>query len=151
MRQMFPNEDGFVTIPAGAETAQTVCGRSMAFNYAVGRFELIDGAVREITDVAAVRQWIELMLRTYLGRFRVYEGYSFGHTGEDLIGLRTVPPGFIHSELAREIREACALCPMIERADDFSFKRTEMGRLLTVTFTVTLRTGEEMEVSGNVG
>ena len=64
--------------------------------------------------------------------------------------MRQVPPGFIHSELAREIREACALCPAIDRADDFSFSRE--GRLLHVTFSVTLKTtGETMEVSEIVG
>lgn len=149
--QMFPSEDGFAAVQTATEAAQTICGRSVAFDYAAGRFRFTDGAADEVTGAEAVRQWVELMLRSYRGRFRVYEGFSFGHTGEDLIGLRAVPPGFIHSELAREIREACALCPMIERADDFSFSRTEKGRLLTVTFTVTLKTGEQEEVTGVVG
>ena len=63
--------------------------------------------------------------------------------------MRQVPRGVIHSELAREIREACALCPVIQRADNFAFSR--QGRTLTVTFDVTLTTGETEEVTGIVG
>lgn len=147
--QMFPDDTGFVTsLPDGGSGAAGT-GDTLAFDYAAARFVLTDGSPDRQNGAAAVRQWVHRMLTTYRGRFAVYAGTRFGHTGEDLIGMRQAPDGFIHSELAREIREACALCPAIERADDFTFARA--GRQLHVRFTVTLRTGEEMEVSADVG
>lgn len=147
--QMFPSDTGFVpALPEDGNQPARV-GDTLAYDYDTKRFVLADGSPQRRDGAAAVRQWVELMLRTYLGRFRVYEDTRFGHTGEDLIGMRQVPPGFIHSELAREIREACALCPAIARADNFAF--TRQNRRLTVTFTVTLQTGETEEVTGVVG
>ena len=93
--------------------------------------------IQIVTDPATIRRY---------GGSRMY----FAPPRDYDRAMRQVPPGFIHSELAREIREACALCPAIDRADDFSFSRE--GRLLHVTFSVTLKTtGETMEVSEIVG
>lgn len=147
--QMFPDETGFATVFPAAADAPVTLGNTLAFDDTKNRFVIADGAPVRRTDAEAVRQWIRLMLRTYRGRFRVYADTVFGHTGEDLIGMRQVPRGFIHSELAREIREACALCPVIQSADNFAFSR--QGRTLTVTFDVTLTTGETEEVTGIVG
>lgn len=151
MPQMFPDDTGFLAvIPADDMSQDAEIGDTLAFDYERRRFVVVDGSPVCRNRAAAVRQWIHLMLITYRDRFRVYEGTVFGHTGEDLIGMRQVPPGFIHSELAREIREACALCPAIDRADNFTFDRRD--RLLHITFTVTLKeTGEALEVSEIVG
>lgn len=149
MPQMFPDDSGFVVIPPDDVTQSAQIANTLAFDYTTNRLVIADGSPVLRSEAAAVRQWVELMLRTYLGRFRVYTGYQFGHTGEDLIGMRQVPSGFIHSEMAREIREACGLCPAIEKASDFTFSRE--NRTLHVKFLVTLKTGEQVEVTGNVG
>lgn len=145
---MFPDAQGFVPIPPDDTSQAAETKNTIVFDYATNRFRVIDGKPQTRDGAAAVRQWVELMLRTYLHRFSVYAGTQFGHTGEDLIGMRQAPPGFLHSELAREIREACTLCPAIEQAHDFSFSR--QGRSLLVHFTVTLKTGEQEEVDYNV-
>ncbi len=151
MPQMFPDDTGFIAVIPADDTSQDAqIGDTLAFDYDKKQFVIVDGTPVLRSRAAAVRQWIHLMLITHLDRFRVYEGTVFGHTGEQLIGMRQVPPGFIHSELAREIREACALCPAIDRADNFTFDRRD--RLLHITFTVTLKeTGEALEVSEIVG
>ena len=147
--QMFPDTQGFVPVPPNDNSQVAETKNTIIFDYETNRFRVIDGAPRTRDGVAAVRQWVALMLRTYRDRFTVYQGTQFGHTGEDLIGMRQAPPGYLHSELAREIREGCKLCPAIARTDDFSFSR--QGRSLLVQFTVTLKTGEQTEVDGIVG
>lgn len=151
MPQMFPDDTGFIAVIPADDTSQDVqIGDTLAFDYDKKQFIVVDGTPVLRSRAAAVRQWIHLMLITHLDRFTVYEGTVFGHTGEQLIGMLQVPPGFIHSELAREIREACALCPAIDRVDNFTFDRRD--RLLHITFTVTLKaTGEILEVSEIVG
>ena len=146
---MFPDSQGFVLVPPDDNSQSTETKNTIIFDYDVNRFRVVDGKPQTRDGAAAVRQWVELMLRTYLDRFAVYQGTGFGHSGEDLIGMRQAPPGYLHSELAREIREGCKLCPAIARTDDFSFAR--QGRSLLVQFTVTLKTGEQMEVNGIVG
>lgn len=146
---MFPDAAGFVPAPPESNAQAPKTKNTIIFDYQTKRFCVVDGAPQVRDGVAAVRQWIELMLLTYRDRFAVYQNTRFGHTGEDLIGLRQAPPGYLHSELAREIREGCKLCPAIARADQFTF--TRQGRSLIVRFTVTLKTGEQEEVSGIVG
>lgn len=146
---MFPAGTGFVSVPPESNANDPKTRNTILFDYQTERFCVVDGAPQVCDGITAVRQWIELMLRTYRDRFVVYQATRFGHRGEDLIGMRQAPPGYLHSELAREIREACKLCPTIARADQFVFAR--QGRRLIVRFTVTLKTGEQEEVSGVVG
>lgn len=146
---MFPGDAGFVPVPPESNADAPETRNTIIFDCQTQRFAVVDGAPQVRDGTAAVRQWIELMLRTYRDRFAVYRDTRFGHTGEDLIGMRQAPPGYLHSELAREIREACKLCPAIARADQFDFQR--QGRTLVVRFVVTLKTGEQEEVSGIVG
>lgn len=145
---MFPDSRGFVPVPPDDNSQSAETKNTIIFDYDVNRFRVVDGKPQTRDGAAAVRQWIELMLRTHLDRFAVYQGTGFGHSGENLIGMRQAPPGYLHSELAREIREACALCPAIRQAHDFEFSRE--GRTLVVRFTVTLHTGEMEEVSYHV-
>ena len=91
------------------------------------------------------------MLRVRKGGDAVFDGLRVqpGIDRDGLIGSRSLPTGFRRSELMREIRETLALCPAILSADGFSFSRD--GRALVVQFTVTLRTGDTMEVRADVG
>ena len=40
--------------------------RSFKFNYKTGQFELKNGALVETTEVEAIAQWLELLVRTRL-------------------------------------------------------------------------------------
>lgn len=149
MPQMFPRDAGFVPLSPDDVNQQAEIANTLAFDYEKNRFIIADGSPSVRSQAAAVRQWIALMLRTYTHRFRIYDGFDFGHSGEDLIGLKQVPLGFVHSELAREIGAACKLCPAIDRVSDFTFARK--NRTLHVTFIATLKSGERLEVDGDVG
>ena len=143
---IFPTSDGFIAFPPDDHTLQAArAGDTPAFDFETGRFILQDGSPELRSGAPAVRQWFELMLRTYLGRYKVYEGQTFGHSAEDLIGTREFPDGFIRSEIEREIVESAAQNPAIKSTFGFSFARN--GRSLEVSCTVELQDGEQVEVS----
>lgn len=113
-------------------------GRSLTFDYDTNRFAVSNGAVRECADMDAIRQWIQLALRTQPGSADIYgitDGITFGVSSYDLLGRRNLPNDFIQSEIERQIRETCMLNPAIQSVACFKFVRS-VHRTLQVSFTV---------------
>ena len=127
---------------AQAEQSSNI-GRSFLFDFSTGQHKIVDGAVAECDELTAIKQWLELMVRTTLDKYQVYQNTAFGHSAETFIGRRTLPKGFVASELEREISESCALCPAIERAGNFEITRTTRG--MTIAFTAYLANGDLLE------
>lgn len=128
-----------------AQAADTV-RRSLVFDYDKAAFRVVDGALAECSGRDAVRGWIALMLRQKPGKVPIYRTGGSAQPGVDrsLIGLR-IPDGFAQAEVERSIRETLAFCPAIREVDRFVFTRERRG--LTVTFAVSLHSGESLEVS----
>ena len=129
----------FPVIPSGipAQTAADI-GRAPDFLFdetgRSGAFQLVDGAVQEVSGAAAVRRWLELMLRQKPGAVPIYR--TDGET----------QPGV---EAASLDRRAPAFCPAIRTVDGFRFTRLRHG--VEVRFTAHLHTDETLEVRTNVG
>jgi len=119
-------------------------GRSFLFDFNTGQHKIVDGAVTECDELTAIKQWLKLMVRTTLSKYKVYQGAAFGHSAESFIGRRTLPKGFVASELEREIAESCNLCPAIERVGNFEITRTTRG--MVIAFTAYLVNGELLGV-----
>ena len=125
---MFPEEDGYIDTLALQQQEQRPLADTLVFDYERGRFIMVDGSPKKDRTITAIKQWVELMLRTKRGKYRVYEESRFGTHLEDIIGQRQMPKGYLNSEMKREITEACSLCPYITRVDNFRYER-EGGRL----------------------
>ncbi|MDD6937031.1 MAG: DUF2634 domain-containing protein [Clostridiales bacterium] len=148
---LFPDIDQSAVLNLDTTQAADTIAAGFVYDHEAGHFVLVDGSPRQVTGAEAVREWIGMMLRVRRGLDEVFSGLSTtpGIDRDGLIGSRSLPAGFQRSELMREIRETLALCPTIQSSDGFSFRRA--GRALEISFTVTLRTGETLEVSELVG
>lgn len=120
-------------------------GKSFLFDYTKREFIVEDGKVKEIKDLEAIKQWIELMLKTPKEGFQVYAGSEFGINLDKYIGYKKTQLGFVKSELKREIEETIILNRAISGIKNFECT-PEDDRLL-VEFTVILKSEEEVEVS----
>lgn len=147
---MFPTDTDFNKVSiARADEQSSKIGRSFLFDFKTGRHSIIDGKVNEITELQAIQQWLELLVRTMLDKYAVYQGTGFGTTWEQYIGHRDLPMGFIASEMEREITEAATkLNPAIARVQDFTIERQRRG--LLVSFTAALKDKRVLEVSIDV-
>lgn len=124
-------------------------GRSFVFDYVNGQHVIVDGKPKETTEAQAIQQWLELLVRTVIGKYTVYQDTKFGTTWEKYISYRQLPNGYIQSELEREIQESCnEYCPAIERVQDFTAERLRDG--LIVSFTAELKNKQVLEVRVNV-
>lgn len=139
---MFPVGVGFKPQISALENI----GRSFVFQD--GIFKTLDGSIVECTGIEAIRQWIRLALSTELQKYRVYDGCMFGVDFASLLGKKGLPSGFTLSEIKREVAAVLRLNPAISGADNF--KVNTDGNLVTINFTVYLKSNEQLEVNQNV-
>lgn len=144
---MFPTDVDFnsvevLTIDTTIDNSSTdTLGKSLKFDYETESFIFVDGSNVIPTKIEAIKQWIELFIRTELEKYEIYKGYEFGVDLSDLVGYR-LPRGYQVSEIMRRINEGILTkCPHVVSITDWSFDRGNFS------FTVTTDTGEEVRIS----
>lgn len=141
---MFPTDVDFEavdvsTVDSNVTTTDTL-GASLKFDYETERFILVDGKNVEPSKIEAIKQWIELYIRTELGKYKVYTD-DFGVDLRGLVGWR-LPRGYQISEIMRRINTGILTkCPNVTAVTDWDFAEG------TFSFTVTTDTGEEVRIS----
>lgn len=141
---MFPIDETDFNIEVETEEEAATVGRSFVFDYSTKFFGVKDGAITEPNNLEAVKQWVELLIRTLPGKYPIY-GDSFGVSTDELIGYKSMPIGFIYSEIKREIQEGLKLNPSIDSMDNYNASRD--NGMLTISFTVYLKDGASTEVN----
>lgn len=142
---MFPDDIDLNTIQTNSvdDTNETtkveMIGRSIKFNYQKKYFEVTDGRLIEPSKIDAIKQWIELFIRTEVGKYGVYND-EFGVNLKDLVSYR-LPRGYQISEIMRRINVGILeQCPNVVRVSDWNFDKG------TFSFTVKTNTGEEVTI-----
>jgi phage baseplate assembly protein W len=128
---MFPRTQDLPDV-TNAETVMS--GKSFLFDFMAGDFIIRDGKLVECKGIDAIKVWIEKILRTEKGRFRIYNDTDYGCRIEDLLIGSNYPVAFIEAELKREIEDALMQNPNILSVSNFSIERTASG--ITVSMEV---------------
>ena len=110
--------------------------KSYLFDFDTGDFIVLDGKLIECDGIEAVKVWIEKILRTEKGRFKIYDNTEYGARLEDLIVGNSYSVAFIESELKREIEDALLQNPQIRSVSNIQITRGINS--LTVELEVTL-------------
>ncbi|NLW92364.1 MAG: DUF2634 domain-containing protein [Syntrophomonadaceae bacterium] len=132
--------------------SSTELGTSYQYDFNTGEFVLIDGKLVTVSDIEAIKVWVEKVLRTERFVFEIYtrdDGNEYGTTLEDLIGS-VLPRAFVESELKREITEAVTRHPKIESISNLT--ASQEGSWLEISFEINLYDGttinQEVAVNG---
>lgn len=147
---MFPDdaEEYLDSEDIAIETEETAVfnGTSFLYDFAKGDFIYRNGAPIKVTGIAALKVWIEKIIRTEKFKWGIYKDVDLGPQLEDLIGSN-FPSGFIQSEIKREISDALLVNPYIDSIEDLTYELVDDRG--TITFTVNSN-GElfGMEVTG---
>ena len=141
---MFPTDIDLstVTVPitATSRTSNNI-GRSLKFDYATNTFVIKSGQNVEPTKIDAIKQWIELYIRTEVNKYVIYTE-EFGVNLKGLVGYR-LPRGLQIAEIMRRINSGILQkCPNVANVSDWDFN--DNG---TFSFTVTTNTGEEITIN----
>ena len=76
-------------------------GRSFAFDYENKCFIFANGNNKDTTQVDAIKQWIELFIRTRSDKFAIYNS-DFGVRLDGLLGYR-LPRSYVLAEIKKRI------------------------------------------------
>lgn len=123
-------------------------GRSIKFDYKKRQFIFTNGVAEEVYQTEAVKQWLELMCRTLPNKYAVYGDSGFGIETDEIIGYKTLPKGFLYSEIQRQIKENSKMPRCIKSIINFSAENVD-GEL-NIYFTAVLYTGEEVNINVNI-
>lgn len=94
-----------------ATRPETEIGMGFAFDWQNQRLKMQDGTPVLVYGVAAIKEWVQLVVRTRQGRSPIYPT-DFGAPVQDLIGQKA-PKGYDLSELRRHLVESAAYNPGI--------------------------------------
>lgn len=142
---MFP--DNFIEKSNTENTTENV-GCDFLFDYDTGQHIMNNAVLVECTAIQGVQQFIQNVLRTQANIYGVYvkgETETFGISIYDYLGQRSLPLGYLNSELKREVMEQLLKHPLIASVIDWKGTREKRG--LHISFTVTLADGTEIKES----
>ena len=117
---MFPQTEVVTTTQSVSENIGT---KTYLFDFDKGDFVIRDGKLIECDGIEAIKVWIEKILRTEKGRFKIYDNTEYGCHLEDLIIGNSYTPEFIEAELKREIEDALLLNSQITSVTNFKISR----------------------------
>ena len=150
MDDMFPEIDMEIEEEEDVEEEETLqstaIGRTPLFNFSTGRYEIKDGKIVECTQKEAVRQWVGFLVKTFMGKYRVYDNTDFGTYIENYIGEKN--RGFVLSEIKRELEEKAEDNRAIEEITDIEGKAK--GDRMTISLTIVMTDQTEVEVEVDV-
>ena len=106
-----------------SSVSDTLGTRAYLFDFDTGDFVVRDGKLVECDGLEAVKVWIEKILRTEKGRFKIYDDTEYGAKLEDLIIGNSYSVAFIESELKREIEDALLQNPQIRSVTNIQITR----------------------------
>ena len=130
---MFPNS---ANVNLNNETKSSSGTKSYLFDFDSGEFVVRDGKLVECDGIAAIKIWIEKILRTEKGRYPIYNDTEYGCHLEDLIIGNSYTAEFIEAELKREIEDALKQNLQITSVTNFEITRDTNA--ITVTLEVVL-------------
>lgn len=122
-----------------SSTSDILGTRSYLYDFDTGDFVVRDGKLVECDGVEAVKVWIEKILRTEKGRFKIYDDTEYGARLEDLIIGNSYSVAFIESELKREIEDALLQNPQIRSVTNIQITRG----INTLTVELEVKLGDE--------
>lgn len=121
---------GYLKIEAEQEQQDLPIGKSFLFDFQRGDFILRDGKLVAVEGEAALRIWIEKVLRTDKYKYPIYSR-EYGISLEDLIIGHNLPLEFIKSEVKREVTEALLAHPHITDISDWQLVKTNSQLIIS--------------------
>ena len=119
-----------------------------AFDFERGDFVIINGRPKMTVGGERIKNWVQKILNTQKGRYKIYNGTGYGINIEDTFVGKNYNRDYIRSEVKREITEILTTNEDIVSIDNFNMEVD--GSLLTVSFTVNSVYGDINDVKGAI-
>lgn len=143
---MFPQFEVTTQDVESIESAESTrdIGKVFQFDFDNNKYVVENGKLVQISKIEAVKQFIRWTLKTQIRKFKIYDA-DYGIDRDTFIGQKTLPTGFINSELKRQIDEQLVKHPYITRIENFSHTRASNN--LFIEFDVITTLNETLNIS----
>lgn len=138
----------FPTVPSinnsTAVDSTVILGKAFLCDYETGQLVIKDGKPVRATYTEAIKQWVELFLRTQLNKYKVYQDTGFGMLDlYNLRGHKVVNNAYLQAEIKRELKENLEKSKFIKKVDNVTFEF--VGQRMIIKLTTFLEGGEVVE------
>lgn len=120
------------------EEKNNYIGETLLFDFRNNNFVIKDGKPVKAEGIAAIKIFIEKLLKTPINRFKIYENTEYGTGIEDSLLGYAYNQKFVESEIQREIIENIETNKYIERVENLITKQED--DILKVSFDIILKT-----------
>ena len=113
------------------------------FDFKTGDFTTVNRHVKTVVGTEYVKQYIQKVIRTAKGRYKIYDAY-----GTEVISLigKVLPQAFMQAEMQRTISEALLKCEYIKSVDGVTVEKDNTDKaVITIAVTTDFGTVEEVE------
>lgn len=146
---MFPDYDlDTVVSQINSATSSKGLGKVFYMVFEDGKLKIVleNGSPKECsTDKEKVLMYLHILLRTCVGKYKVYEDTDFGTTIEKYIGNKTLPRSFMLSEFKRELSEQLDKLQIVDSITEINFTKDRTN--LKVEFAIYLENSQLIKVS----
>lgn len=125
---------------SGTPVDPTIVRDGLKFDWQNNEFYMESGSPAVVSGGNAVKEWIELVVRTRQGRYPIYP-VDFGSDALDIVGQK-VPKGYGLSEFKRKMLESAEYNPGIANMDGFVYD----GEKINIDVYLTDGTREVAEI-----
>lgn len=139
---MFPTQAVNLETVSANEINTENTGKTLKFDFETGDFVLKDGKVNTLNEFEGLRMWIQKVLRTTKGAYKIYKDYGITNLKE--LMTKNYPYAFVKAEIEREITDTLLQNSNITSLSNFQFIRGE-GTKLIVSFTINTTYGSTSE------
>lgn len=110
---------------------------------------IVDGKpVEAVTLKDKVSMYTQMLLKTALGKYRVYDDTDFGVSYFNYLGLRNMPKSTVHAEIEREIIEKIEELDVVDSVQNL--KIDVDNTTLAISFDISLSDGTTKNITGKV-
>ncbi|GIP17758.1 hypothetical protein J40TS1_34000 [Paenibacillus montaniterrae] len=118
-------------------------GYVLKFDFEQRKFVFASGKPVGASYEDAIKQWIDMVLLSEQGKYKVYGDIDFGLSISQFIGRKDLPISTISSEVRRQVEEQLTKHSEIVSVDDFNFERQDNKAV--ITFSVQTVNGSLIE------
>lgn len=109
------------------------------FDFSRGDFVTVNGRVKMVVGVELLKNKIEKIIRTERSKYKIYQGKDYGVSIENLLIGRTLPIGYVKSEIQRSITTALEQIDEVIAVESFDVSINDC--VLNVSFRVSSEYG----------
>lgn len=141
---MFPKTNEYREI---VSQDKDISGDVYSFDFEKKAYRIEDGNLVALTEpVEKVKQWLRFLIKAEFDHVEVYKASGFGLSLKKYIGKKSLPLGYVASEIKGQLKEKIKLNPLIKGVSKVEVNKNSKGHLM-FSIWIIMSDGRQLEVN----